>query len=79
MLTHARGWLRTLGAGRILVRRALSEGEMMTPKSGHERIVPLAPELADVLVGALRDKLPTVRVVVNAFGRTPGRTHVLSS
>jgi integrase len=65
--------------GRILVRRALSEDEVMPPKSGHERVVPLAPELAAVLVEALTDKLPTARVVVNAYGRTPGRTHVLAN
>jgi integrase len=68
-----------LVSGRILVRRALSENEVMTPKSGHERVVPLAPELAEAIGPALRDKLPTARVVLNTLGRTPGRTHVLSS
>jgi integrase len=64
---------------RILVRRALSEDEVMPPKSGHERVVPIAPELAEMVAGALRDKLPTVRVVLNEHGRTPGRTHVLEA
>src|SRR5271166_3153152 len=48
-----------LTSGRILVRRALSEDEVMPPKSGHERVVPLAPELAEAIAPALRDKLPT--------------------
>jgi len=68
-----------LAGGRILVRRALSEDEVMPPKSGHERVVPLAPELAEVLGPFLRDKLPTARVVLNAHGGTPGRTHVLEA
>ncbi len=68
-----------LAGGRILVRRALSEDEVMPPKSGHERVVPLAPELAAAIGGALRDKLPTARLVLNVHGRTPGRTHVLGA
>jgi integrase len=68
-----------LAGARILVRRALSEAEMLPPKSGHERVVPLAPELAEAIVPGLRDKLPTARVVLNAQGRTPSRTHVLSA
>ena len=68
-----------LAAERILVRRALSEGDVFPPKSGHERVVPLAPELRDLLVEALRNKLPGARVVVNARGRTPGRANVLSA
>jgi integrase len=31
--------------GHILVRHALSADEVLPPKSGHERVVPLAPEL----------------------------------
>lgn len=68
-----------IAGSRILVRRALSEDEVLAPKSGHERIVPLAPELAGVLAGALRDKLPAARVVVNARGRTPNRQHLLTA
>jgi len=67
------------GGRRILVRRALSEDEVLPPKSGHERVVPLVPELAEVVREAMRDKLPTARVVLNAYGRTPGRTHVLGA
>ena len=68
-----------LREGRLLVRRALSAGEVMPPKSGHERVVPLAPELRAELETAMRRKLPTARVVTNALGRTPGRHHVLTA
>jgi integrase/recombinase XerC len=67
-----------LTGARLLVRRALSEDEVLPPKSGHERVVPLAPELKELVVESLRDKLPTARVVVNERGGTPGRTHVLA-
>jgi integrase len=62
----------------LLVRRAFSLDEVMSPKSGDERVVPLSPELREILVGASRRKLPTARVVTNAHGRTPGRQCVLS-
>ncbi len=64
---------------RILVRHALSEDEVMSPKSGHERVVPLSPDLAEMIGEALRGKLPAARVVLNVHGRTPGRTHVLEA
>ena len=64
--------------GRILVRRALSEGEVVAPKSGNERVIPLAPELAAVLATAMRDMLPRSRVVLTAAGLTPPRTAVLA-
>jgi integrase len=63
---------------RILVRRALSGTEVMTPKSGHERLVPLAPELKEALIEAMRLKLPTTRIILNARGKTPGRQAVLT-
>jgi integrase len=63
-------------AGLITVRRALSEGEAVSPKSGHERVVPLWPRLAEVLTEALRGKLPAARVVLNQSGRTPSRQAV---
>jgi len=59
-----------LKGGVITVRRALSEGEAVAPKSGHERVVPLWPRLAEVLTEALRGKLPAARVVLNLNGRT---------
>jgi hypothetical protein len=48
-------------AGRILVRRALSEREVLPPKSGDEREVPLAPELETVLVPLMKDKQAAAR------------------
>ena len=56
-----------LTKGIILVRRAFSGDQVLTPKSGHERVVPIAPALAKELEGPLRDKLP-------CSGRTMGRS-----
>ena len=67
-----------LSSSCIHVRRSLSEDVVTTPKSGHERIVPLAPELHDILVTAMRTKLPKARVIVTSVGTTPRRTQVLS-
>lgn len=38
-----------LAAGRLIVRQNLCRGEVSTPKSGSERIVPLVPELKSML------------------------------
>ena len=65
--------------GVLLVRHALSADEVLPPKSGHERVVPLAPELAVVLEEAVRLKLPHARIVVNERGATPGRQRVLGA
>jgi integrase len=62
---------------RILVRRAMSEGESLTPKSGHEREVPLAAGLEARLREAVKDKLPRARVVLDEEGRTPRRQELL--
>jgi integrase len=62
-----------LEAGIITVRRALSENEPVAPKSGHERVIPIGTQLAQVLTRALRGKLPGARVVLNQSGRTPSR------
>jgi integrase/recombinase XerC len=51
---------------------------VLTPKSTHERVVPLAPELRDILIEATRRKLPAARVIVNARGKTPSRQAVLT-
>ncbi len=64
--------------GSLLVRRSMSEDEVTTPKSGHERVVPMLPELKAVLVDATRSKLTRARVVVTISGATPGRSHVLA-
>jgi integrase len=68
-----------LNGGRILVRRAVSGDEVLTPKSGHHRVIPMAAELRDLLAPALRNKLPAARVLTNASGKTPGRQHVLTA
>lgn len=68
-----------LKSDRLLVRRAFSADQVITPKSGHERIVPLAPELRTILVDALRLKPATARVVVNSAGHTPASRHVLAA
>ena len=68
-----------LAGGRLLIRRALSADEVVSPKSGHDRVVPIAPELAAQLRLALRHKLPTARVVLTTSGTTPRRQRVLSA
>jgi integrase len=65
--------------GQLMVRHALSADEVMPPKSGHERVVPLAPELRAVLETAVRLKMPHARVVVNERGVTPKRQRVLTA
>jgi integrase len=65
-----------LRTGILTVRRALSEGQAVAPKSGHERVVPIGPRLAEVLREVTRDKLPAARVVLNRKGRTPSRQAV---
>ena len=62
----------------LLVRHALSEDECLTPKSGHERPVPLVPELAAMLEEARKSKLPRARLVVTDAGTTPTRQLVLA-
>jgi len=62
---------------RLLVRRALSEDASLTPKSGHEREVPLVATLERRLRDAVKSKLPRARVVVDDRGDTPDRQIVL--
>ena len=62
---------------RILVRRALSEETSLTPKSGHEREVPLAAGLEARLREAVKNKLPRARVLLDDEGQTPRRQQVL--
>jgi len=68
-----------LDGHRILLRRALSEDESLTPKSGDERVIPLVPELEERLREAVRSKLPKARVVLDDNGETPRRQKVLYS
>ncbi len=67
-----------LTRNQLLVRHALSEAEVVTPKSGHERPVPLVPQLAAMLDEARKSKLPRARLVLTDAGTTPSRQHVLS-
>jgi integrase len=68
-----------LAGDRILVRRAFSEDQVLSPKSSHERVVPLLPELRSILAEASRNKLPAARLVTDPRGRTPNRQGVLSA
>lgn len=68
---------------RIVVRRAFSADQLMGPKGRlgqeRERVVPMIPELAEVLRQAVKDKLPTAFVVTNGRGQVPRRQHVLTA
>lgn len=68
-----------LESKRILVRRAISgeAAEVVTPKSGHERVVPIASALEAFLVGAIKGKERGARVVTQLDGTTPRRQAVL--
>lgn len=65
--------------GLIVVRHAFSADVVLAPKSGHERVVPIANELRPILVEATRHSLPRARLVVNGKGKTPSRQNVLSA
>ncbi len=67
-----------LAAGRITLRHAFSENELSTPKSGHERLIPIAPILRPFLETAVRSKLPKARLVVTSTGATPTRQAILT-
>jgi integrase len=62
---------------RILVRRAMSDEASLTPKSGHEREVPMAAVLEARLRIAAKDKLPRARLLLDDQGMTPRRQQVL--
>jgi len=64
--------------GVLRVRRAFSADDVLTPKSGDERVVPMAPELLELLREAVRRKFPNARVVVDEHGQTPSRQVVLA-
>lgn len=67
-----------LDHGLLLVRRALSAGEVLTPKSVDERVVPLTLELAAHLGDAVAAKAPDACVVLNDRSLTPARQDVLA-
>jgi integrase len=64
--------------GVITVRHALSgeAAEVCTPKSGHERGIPISELLVSILAEACKSKLPKARVVTRA-GETPRRQAIL--
>jgi len=62
---------------RLLVRRAFSGDESLTPKSGHEREVPMSADLEARLRAEVRRKFPRDHVVLDDLGRTPRRQEVL--
>lgn len=64
---------------RLLVRRAMSGTKSLTPKSNDERVVPMVPLLEERLREAVHRMPQKARIVVLNDGRTPERTHVLSS
>jgi integrase len=67
-----------LDVGVIRVVRAFSGDEEEEPKGDKERIVPIVPQLAEILGPAIEGKARDERVVVTSRGTTPCRQHVLS-
>ncbi|GMV19129.1 MAG: hypothetical protein AMXMBFR56_73530 [Polyangiaceae bacterium] len=63
----------------IFIRQAFSAEKVLTPKGRRERVVPLIPELAEVLRPAVQDKLPGAFVLTNGRGRVPHRQSVLTA
>jgi integrase len=60
-------------------RRAFSADVVVTPKSGHERSVPMAAPLRRVLIEAAEGKNPNDRLVTDARGQTPSRQKLYRS
>lgn len=80
------GEVRALAVGdirfdqaKIVVRQAFSGGKVVTPKGKRERVVPLIPELAELLRSATRNKLPSAFVLTNRNGTVPSRQAVLTA
>jgi integrase len=63
---------------RIHVRHSMSEDEPSTTKSGHDRMVPMIPELRAELLQACKSKLPRARVVLSSTGITQSRQAFLA-
>ena len=61
----------------LLVKRALSGGEVLTPKSGDQRVVPLTPELSAFLHSQVDGHAHDAQVVLDEAGKTPRRQEVL--
>ncbi|MBL8741950.1 MAG: site-specific integrase [Myxococcales bacterium] len=61
----------------LLVKRALSGGEVLTPKSGDQRVVPLTPELSAYLHTQVDGRAHDAQVVLDEAGKTPRRQELL--
>jgi integrase len=57
-----------LKSGQLVVRQTVCRGEISTPKSGHERVVPLAEELTRA-ISSIEKKPLDGRVSMDAYGR----------
>lgn len=64
---------------RLVVRRSFSDDQITAPKSGHDRVVPIAGPLLPILQTVVANKDPRARVVLNGKGRTPGRQALLTA
>ncbi len=61
----------------LLVKRALSGGQVLTPKSGDQRVVPLTPELSSFLHTQVAGRAHDAQVVLDEAGKTPRRQELL--
>lgn len=61
-----------LRAGHLVVRQSICQGETAAPKSGHERIVPLLPQLREAIEQAVRGRNRDAPVSTSARGRVWG-------
>lgn len=68
-----------LKGGVLRIRRAFSEDVLTTPKSGAERVIPIAQPLLPFLLEAIEGKSPDDTLVKNRKGKTPTRQQVLTS
>jgi integrase len=62
-----------LVAGALYVRQAVCRGVVDTPKSGHDREVPLTPQLHEALTAACQGKQRDDRVATTALGEPWGQ------
>jgi integrase/recombinase XerC len=60
------------------VRQTFSEDELVPPKGGAERAVPMLPELAELLREATRGKQPGDFVLLEKEGEVPSRQTYLA-
>jgi len=63
----------------LIVRRAISHGEVAAPKSGHERVVPLASRLVALLRDAHPNRANSERVALTRSGKPWGAWGLLQA